>query len=91
MTRSSRLVVVSTIAAVPLVVLALLAEIIGFTAWGILAMLGSFLGLTTLLRYDDVASLQRAREGHFVQPTASGPQDVDGPVPAPSSPARSRR
>lgn len=81
-TRSGRVVAVSAIAAVPLVVLVLLAESLGFTAWGILAMLVVFLGFTALLRFDDVASLQRAREGHFVQPTATGPQDVDGPAPA---------
>lgn len=81
-TRSGRVVAVSAIAAVPLVVLVLLAESLGFTAWGLLAMLVVFVGFTALLRFDDVASLQRAREGHFVQPTARGPQDVDGPAPA---------
>jgi hypothetical protein len=80
--RSTTQTMVSFFVAIPLVVLVLLAESRGFTTWGILALLGLVLAITALLRWDDVTSLRRAQEGRFVQPTASGPQDLDGPAPA---------
>ncbi|UEJ81702.1 hypothetical protein Bra3105_12725 [Brachybacterium halotolerans subsp. kimchii] len=82
--RSGRQTVTSFIAVVPLLALVLVAESQGFTTWGVLAMLGMIVGITAILRYDDVTSFRRAREGHFAQPTATGPHDVDGPTPATS-------
>lgn len=84
--RSGKQTAMFFIAVVPLLALALIAESQGFTTWGVLAMLGMTVGITAMLRYDDVTSFRRDREGHFAQPTASGPHDVDGLTPA-SSPS----